>query len=200
MIRLSPMMPSRTGAMFPDPNSPTPPPVPYPVQPPLPIPPPTPPRVWTALLLPILSILAAIFLGGMVAAFAVLALDGFGELGDPAAFAQSITKLVANPFGVIILVLPGQLTFMGAAFGAAVLSPIPLRERLRYNRSALPWCTIPILAISTFFFGTLGGLAIDYFFPGPHEQLELFLQMARSSSGPIAILNIAVLSALPGFS
>src|SRR5687767_15725836 len=86
--------------------------------PPLPAPPPLPgPRLWTALLIGPLAIIAAIFLAGMVAAVAMIAFGDMSALlaGDSM---QIIETLAGHPFGIVLLVLPGQLTFLGAGLAA----------------------------------------------------------------------------------
>ena len=200
---------------------------PPPLPPPLLIPPPVPhPRVWTALVVVICAIVASMIFAGVVQ-LGVLAASGefqqvaklmvpptapgpaeHGKADAPpppqspdfsALFMQSLTKFLDRPYAVAVLVLPGQLVMLGAALGAAALSRRRFGDRLGYVRSALPGWSLPVLMVATLFFGMVGGLVVDRLFPGPHETMEFFAAMARSGSWPIAVLNTALLSLVPGF-
>jgi membrane protease YdiL (CAAX protease family) len=207
-------------------SSSIPPPLPPAVPPPLP--PPPPPPVWTALTVPVAAIVGALFFASIVQGAVMFTDRDFLRMLQPAPAVESgapksgkgpypevkqpvaapdigaiamrsMQRMLGEPYGVAVLVLPGQLMLAGAAFGAAALSTRRTRERLGYVRSALPWWTLPILMITTLFFGMLGGILVDKIFPGRHEMMEFFAAMARSGSGTVAALNVALLSVVPGF-
>ena len=164
----------------------------------VPTPPPLPgPRLWTALLIGPLAIIAAIFLAGMVAAVAMIAFGGMPALlaGDSM---QIVETLAGHPFGIVLLVLPGQLTFLGAAVAAAFLSPHPWRPRLGLVRPGLPWWTLLPLTLGTMFFGAAGSMIVETLFPGPHEHLEVFIKMAQMPRTGVFLVTVLLLSVLPG--
>lgn len=156
------------------------------------------PRLWTALLIGPLAIITSIFLAGIVVAVAMIGLGGMQSVLAGANSMQVLDKLIIHPLGIALLVLPGQLTFLGAAVGAALLSPHPLGPRLGLVRSPVPWWTIPILVLATIFFGVVGGMIVEELFPGPHEQYEMFIKIAQIPQDGIFILNVGLLSILPG--
>ena len=200
----------------------------FPQNSPPPLPPPLPaprPPVWSALVLPVCAIVASLVFAGVVQVAALAATGAFqqqmkllipppvpaehGKTNTPppgpqlpdftAHFMQSLTKFLDRPYAVTVLVVPGQMIMLGAALGAAALSRRRLKDRLGYVRSALPWWSLPVLMLATLFFGMVGGLVVDRLFPGPHETMEFFAAMARSGSTPVAVLNTALLSLVPGF-
>jgi membrane protease YdiL (CAAX protease family) len=210
-------------AMFPESSLP---PLPPPVPPPLPRPR---PPVWSALMVPVVAIASAVVLAGIVQAVFMLLDPDFKKSLQPvsrsvagipasrkgpeldakkvdvqvpdfsAIATRSVKEILAHSYGVAVLILPGQLALAGAAIGAAAMSPRRMKERLGYVRSALPWWSLPILMIATIFFGMLGGMIVDQLFPGRHEVMEMFTEMARSASGVVAVLNVVLLSVVPGF-
>jgi len=197
--------------------------------PPLPPPPLPPPRVWPALTVPLIAIVGALLLGGIVEVGMMVADKDFqtaikpmfvpptpapGQAPDKAKHSavvpipkpdfgalarQSMEKLLVHPYGVAVLLVPGQFVLAAVTFSAAALSRRRMRDRLGYVRSALPWWTLPILMIATIFCGMLGGIIVDLLFPGPHDAMEFFAEMAHSGSGAVAVLNTALISLVPGF-
>ncbi len=117
----------------------------------------------------------------------------FNEFSD-----KIMSGILAKPYGVAAMLVPGQLMLAVVALGAAALSPRRMRDRLGFVRSALPWWTLPLLILTTIFLGMVGGVVMDKMFPGPHPAMEAFVKMARSGSVEIALLNTALISLLPG--
>ncbi|MEO8352850.1 MAG: type II CAAX endopeptidase family protein, partial [Chthoniobacteraceae bacterium] len=171
------------------------------LQPP-PIPAPRPP-LWPALVIGPLAIVAATILAGIFTVIAIAISGGMKEIvggGDiTAEINAAATKLFATPLGALLLILPGQLVFLGGAIAATMLSPVTWKQRLGFTRSRLPIWSWPILAIGTFFIATIAGFAVERMFPDNLEQLEFFNEIARAGGPGIAIFNTLMLSVLPGF-
>ncbi len=74
-----------------------------------------------------------------------------------------------------------------------------MKDRLGYVRSVLPWWSLPVMMLATLFFGMVGGIIVDLLFPGPHATMQMFAAIAHSGTGAIAVLNIALISLVPGF-
>ncbi len=171
------------------------------LQPP-PIPAPRPP-LWPALVIGPLTIGAATVLAGIFTFIAIAISGGMKEIvggGDIASEMNAAAKnLFATPLGATLLILPGQLVFLGGAIAATMLSPVPWKERLGFRHSRLPIWSWPILAIGTNFIAILAGLTVAKLFPENLQQLEFFNEVARAGGPGVAVFNMLMLSLLPGF-
>ncbi len=193
------------------------------------LPPPLPaPRVWSALAVPVIAIVAALLFSRIVfeAVFAgsedyqawregseMVAAEASERegSGDPTAqtaermekyyrgWEELMERFFTRPYAVATCTIPVEGMLAAIALVAAALSPRRLGERLGYVRSALPWWSLPILLLATIFFDILGGLLSEWIFPGPNEVTEYFLKLARAGSGPVVLLNFALMSLQPGF-
>ena len=164
--------------------------------------PPPPPRVWPAIVVPIVTVFAAT-MASTVALLSAAAIDGGPEL------LQSQPKLMewvksfgATPLGFMVLVLPGQFTFLGAALLAAWLSPEPMMRRLNLVRPTTPWwAVVLLLAPGTVFAGACGDLLTTLLFADTYsEHLEMLYDLFRGPSGAFLVLVTLAISVLPGFS
>ena len=171
-------------------------PVPY-----WPVPPfgPAPPRVWTAVVVPVIAVAV-----GVVVSTIALLIPAAGELGvqglaDQERLMAWVKSYGASPGGFVVLLLPGQLVFLGAAVAAAWLSPVPWRRRLGLTRPSIPWWALPLLLPATFFAGMCGELLMRPFFDERSEQLELLDGLFRGPTGAFLVLVTLLISVLPGF-
>lgn len=110
-----------------------------------------------------------------------------------------MTETLKKPYGAAAILMPGQMMLAVTVFSAATFSSRRMRERLGFVRSALPWWMLPLLIITTIFFGMVGGFLMNRLFPGPHPTMETFMAMARSGSVEVALINTALISLVPGF-
>jgi membrane protease YdiL (CAAX protease family) len=179
-------------------DPPWPAPVPVPIWPtPL-----LPPRVWLAILVPVLAIVAAAMAAGVVLVAAAVLERGPGGLRDQDALIQWIGAFAATPLGFTVVVLPGQLTFLAVAIGAAALSPEPLVTRLRMNRPSVPWWAVLLLLPTTLFAGAVGDLLMTLLFGDDalSDNLKMLDDVFRNAAGGFLVLVTAMISLLPGFS
>ncbi len=106
-------------------------------------------------------------------------------------------KLIDHPLGLLVLFLPGQLTMLAAAMGAGLLSPQPLKTRLGFTRSALPWWSIPLLLGGTIFAGEIGGILVQSLFRDPGPNLRVLMHIMQSAQGSRLVLLAVLVCVLP---
>jgi membrane protease YdiL (CAAX protease family) len=174
------------------------PPPPLPPTPPLPAPK---PRVWTALLVPVLAVVVAgISASVLLVAFAMPSLGPEG-IQDRQAFMDWVQSFGKTPVGILLLVLPGQLAFLAAALVAATLSSEPLRHRLGLVRPAVRWWTVLLMLPATLFSGILGDMLVTRVFRlNPGEHLKFIYDLFRGRTGVLLALITVLISVMPGFS
>lgn len=164
------------------------------------LPPPLPvvrPRVWPALVVGIAAIPASVIASVVVMLTVLFAKGQFGEIVESEGFMEWMGAFAATPGGMVTLVLPGQLVLLISAFGAAALSPQPLRRRLGFVRGAMPWGAIALFVVATPFLGFVGGQIMEALFDGGSEQVELIEKMAAGQTGLFAVVAILLLAVLP---
>jgi len=165
---------------------------------------PRPPRTWPTwiVLFPIfpvaLGVVSAVFLFG-----SALAMEGPEFFEDPEKIQEWILELVSDPIGLLILVLPGQLCFLGLAVGAALFSSDPLSKRLglvRPRHSSRVWVLLVLGSPIIQFVGAfLAGMFFDL--TEMSEHMEMMNGLVTGQSGFLGlILLVLVVSVFPGFS
>ena len=88
------------------------------------LPEPANPRVWTALLGGILAIPLAGVVGGVMLVAAMFVSRGTEMFGTDATMTDWLEGFAQTRWGLLVLVVPGQLVFLGATVGAAWLPTI----------------------------------------------------------------------------
>lgn len=162
---------------------------------------PGPPRAWTAILVPIMTICIAALLSGVVLGAIAIQHIGAEGISDQARFTEWVLQYAASPLGFLAIILPGQLTFLAAAFLAASLSPEkPIIKRLGLTRPAMPWWTILLLLLATPFASFCGDLLMTFIFGEQRsENLEMLNSLFRGRAGTVLLIITAMVSILPGF-
>lgn len=174
--------------------------LPSPNAPPVPGPPPAKPPLWTPITVGIISVTSALMIAGLIQGVALVLIGGIerphGKMPhlDLMGLMQ---KLIDHPLGLLVLFLPGQLTMLAAALGAGLLSPQPLKARLGFTRSVLPWWSIPLLLGGTIFAGEIGGVLVQSLFRDPGPNLRLLTHLMQSAQGPKLVLLAGLVCVLP---
>jgi membrane protease YdiL (CAAX protease family) len=156
------------------------------------------PRIWPALLVGTLTLPLAFVISTAVLLAAMLAHLDFRQFQNPVAVEQWLKAYMLTKQGILVMALPGQLTFLGVAWIAAWLSPVPFRERLRLVPGSLPLWTWPLLIFSAPGMGLLSSLLMSLFFDQASEQLQMLEDMFRSVRGPFLIVLLGLVAVLPG--
>ena len=154
------------------------------------------PRIWSAITVPFL----AIIVGAVVAAVGlVAAIMLMGIHLTPTNIESATQQLVSQPVGIRVMVLPGQIVFLAAAFVAALLSPVPFRERLQMSESRLPVWTWVVLAAGTPAIGSFLSLLMQVSGIEFSKHLELMSELLGGKSGLQLVVTAVLVGVVPGY-
>ncbi len=164
-------------------------------------PPPSPlprrPRVWTVFVLYVVTMVANLVAAAIL--LVVLAVWTRGPtLGSPAEMAAAVEHVSVSSLGILSTLLCTAINLTTAATLAAVLSPVPLRERLWLRPAKLS-----LLAVAVSIFGVLSiGLifsAMDGLGWLPESRLlKQFAEVVRGMSGLTLVAAMLVIGLGPG--
>jgi hypothetical protein len=176
-------------------EEPTPPALPAPVIP-------KPPQLWTAIVVPLAAMAAAILVSSLIIGVGVgvqtvMNSSTDGDF-DPETIQFDLFTFVESLPLALMLIVPPQLVMAAAALGAAALSLEPLPRRLGWTRSRLPWWSLPLLIAGTGFSGMLGGLALEYLVGDEGDSLKLMMHMFLAQEGVNFWILAATVALLPG--
>jgi membrane protease YdiL (CAAX protease family) len=134
---------------------------------------------------------------------AALALEGPELLQNPGGFQRFIAEIASGPMGILILIAPGQIFFLGLAIAAALPSPDPLAKRLGMLRPRGSTRTWVLLALGTPAI-QLAGISLGsalFDMSEPSEHLQMIAALITDQEGFLAVsLLILFASIFPGFS
>jgi membrane protease YdiL (CAAX protease family) len=156
-------------------------------------------RIWPALIVGILALPAAFVVATVVFVVAMLSELEVSALSKPAALDAWLKQFAASRWGFLVLTLPGQLVFLSAACGAACLSPVGFRERLRLVKGTMPLWAWGVLCLATPAIGVLSTMVLSLFTNEMSESLQMLSDMFRSHRGAYVVVVVATVAVLPGF-
>jgi membrane protease YdiL (CAAX protease family) len=163
------------------------------------------PRVFVAVLVGILVIPTAMVLSGIVLVMAGLLNSGpeifrpdpaflKGEAGLP----SWLIQLVHTRLGLFVMILPGQLVFLGVTIGAAALSPEPFARRLALRRGVLPLWTWGVLIAATPLIGLGSSMLLSLVVSDASEQLKLMTDMMQTHAKSFLPGLLVLVAIVPG--
>jgi membrane protease YdiL (CAAX protease family) len=162
-------------------------------------PPPQPPpaRVW-----PSLVVMLAVFpLSTLVSItfilVALLAIDVEPQLDDGSFYSQLI-ELGKSPWGLLALVVPGELVYLACALGPAALSPVPLLRRIGLARPRIGFATGLLVLLGTLGVQQATLLVLMPLLGEPSEQMRWISTLLTQPEGGLALLTLLLFSVLPG--
>lgn len=156
------------------------------------------PRVWTALLVGVLAIPVATVVGGAIlAAWMIVEFGSPGMMQGPSMM-NWLEDFAQTRVGLMVVVLPGQLVFLGAAAGAAWLSPQNLRDRLSLRRGGLPYWSWLVLMLGTPIIGVLSSHVLSLMVDEMSDQLKLVEAMMRTHVRDFPVGLIVIVAVVPG--
>jgi membrane protease YdiL (CAAX protease family) len=152
--------------------------------------------VWPALIVAAAAIALQIF-ASAVAIVAAVVWDGdITILQDGEALGNWLEGFVSTSAGLVLLVLPGQLTFLAAALVAARLARAKTVDCLGLRHGRLPFWTWPVFFLATPVVAMLSSIVLVHVVKEPSEQMKmlerLFSQHARETL-PLLLLLVSVL-------
>ena len=172
---------------------------------------PTPPRVWTVFVAYLIAFGPGCVAGVFVAIVAALIIHGpqaFGPGGPGPAGPgpDSAPTTVVDPEammrepGILLpMLLTLQLVLLAVSLAGGILSPTPLKRRLRLGRAVLPWYGYPIVAVGTLAFGYSSGVLIELLGLGEEGVLEEFEKAIAGMRGLTLFLTALVIGLAPAF-
>jgi membrane protease YdiL (CAAX protease family) len=99
----------------------------------------------------------------------------------------------------LVLVVPGQLVFLGVAMGAALLSPQAFTTRLSLRWGGLPPWSWLVLMLGTPIIGVLSSHLLSLLTDDLSDQLKLVESMMRTHVRDFPVGLILIVAILPGF-
>ncbi|MCZ6598389.1 MAG: CPBP family intramembrane metalloprotease [Planctomycetota bacterium] len=150
------------------------------------------PRIWPSLAAMGIAPVAAF----LVSAFALVM--PYVLAGTPE-YEEWLVGFATSFRGILTLVLPGQVIFLGIAIGGALLSPEPLRRRLGLVAPRVPLLLLLPIIAATFAVNALGQLLASLAFPEPTEHVRWLENLFGDVHGPLAIWLLFFFSVPPGF-
>jgi membrane protease YdiL (CAAX protease family) len=155
-----------------------------------------PPRIWSALVVGILALPVSWVTGGVVLGVVALAFYGPSLMQSP----DWLTEFTQTRFGLLVVILPGQLVFLAASVGAAAFSSETFRQRLALERGCLPLWTWAVFVLATPVVGIASSLLLSQLVDEPSEQLRLMSEMMRAhAQGGFVVVLLLLVGVLPGF-
>lgn len=164
----------------------------------VPVPPPwePPPRVWTAIVVPIVGIVVA--LAATIAVSLVAAITDLGAKANLASVAKWLQESVTTPVGLVLSVVPMQFVLLAVACVAAVASKERFAKRLALKRGRMPIWSWPFLALATPLFGLLSSIMLSALFTEPSENMKLVEKIFRSLSDSFFPGLVLLVGIVPG--
>ena len=158
------------------------------------------PRVWTVFVVFLVALIAGSIGAGIVAVVMAVVLHGPEVLNRQAPDNQERLQAVLREPVVFLPTLATTPVILAAvALGAAYLSPVPARRRLRLGRPALPWYGYPIVAVGTLAIGLTCGVLIEMLGLGDEGVLKEFERVFTGMRGGLLVVTAAVIGLAPGF-
>lgn len=123
-----------------------------------------------------------------------------GSLGANAAATPSewYEANFATPKGLLVLVLPMQLTFLALALVPAWLSPTPFRERLALARPRLCASTFALVLAGTLGIQFAIEIAAEHVLGEPSPALKRMAELIVGARGGFALALLLCVSIVPG--
>lgn len=158
---------------------------------------PPPPRIWPSLVALTLVLPAAVLVSGLFIALVMLVEGRFASLRNGEAIGRFLDDLGDTPWGVTLLIVPGQLVFLACALIPATLSREPLARRLGLVPARAGPGTIVLVLCGTM--GVQGLISIASPLLGePSEDLMRLWHMLSRPSGIFAAFVVLLFSLMPG--
>jgi len=164
-----------------------------------PLPPAAPPRIWSALLVGILTMPLAGLLSTIVM-LVVLSLEYGNVPRTREALQPMIEQFATTKLGIFLMIAPGQVVFLAVALAAALASPVAWRQRLHLTWGRFPkwrW-SWPVLALGTPMVGFISSIIVSQMVDAKSENLVMLQKVFRDQQGPFVLVLYLIVGVLPG--
>ncbi len=166
------------------------------------IPPPrTGPPVLSAVLAPIVAIPATLIVGSiavLVPMFIMYWPEISASGGGEDAFRDALEKFLTSPAGLLLGLIPAELTYLGFVLLATRFSRQRWRDRLAMHRPKLPWWAYLLFAVAAPACGMLGGYLATLLGRDDSDAVDYLFEGFQSMGPAVALAAILLYSILPG--
>jgi membrane protease YdiL (CAAX protease family) len=156
------------------------------------------PLIWPAFVVVIVAIGAALSVSGVAIVAAAVVTGNLESLRQPGGQMKWLTEFATSPFGLCILILPGQLVFAASAGVATLFSRRRWIDQLGFRAGRIPFWTWPLFFIGTPVIGMLSSAVLTRIIKEPSEQMKMLEEMFQFDSMGSLILLLGLVSLLPG--
>ncbi|MCC6909666.1 MAG: CPBP family intramembrane metalloprotease [Phycisphaerales bacterium] len=174
--------------------------VPPTVRPPAPPPPPR-PRVFSAVIAPVVAIPTTIIVASvalLVPAFILHWNEISRARADEDVIERVIMEFIASPAGLLLSLIPAELTYFALVILAVRFSPQAWRDRLAMHRPATAWWAYLLFALAAPACGMLGGLLAALLGRDESSSLEMLFEGLQNVPASLAVIVVVLYSVLPG--
>ena len=155
-------------------------------------------RLWSAIVGSFLAIGAGL-VASMVVLMVVAVIDGGAEIVQQReSFSSWFADYMSTSTGLLVVVLPGQLVFLGAAPFGGMLSPQPIGQRLLLVKGRYSIWTWFMFAMATPCVAMIANMIVSNLNRQPSQQLEMLEKMFQMQSQQSILLLLFMMSVVPG--
>ena len=158
-----------------------------------------PPRIWLTILVLIGAILTMWMVGSTVPVLFAMVDLGPDGMRDSGTLTSWLKNFIKTPMGLLLAVLPGQLTLLGIGVAAAVCSPEPTGERLGLVRGRMPLWSWPLFALATPVIAVATSLLLSVFIEDVGDRMRKINEMFGGRNGAAALWAFGTATLVPGF-
>jgi len=153
------------------------------------------PRVWSVFLLFFSAFVAAIAASSIVLVLVVIIQHGTEGFQDP----ELLLKVGLSPIGSNLSMIALESVLLIGALGAAIVSPIPYRKRLRLNSSGTSIFGYLIIVLGMLSVSTIIDSAVSLSGIDPGSALKMIQEIIANAQGPYLIVTMLVMGIGAGF-
>lgn len=160
------------------------------------------PHRWLPALLTGVASVPLCFLTSTIVMLITIQVSGKQDLlNAPPDFQEWLAELSANPYGLALLIVPGQLVFLALAFGGGLFSRSTFRIRLALHGGRLPILIWPLIALGTPTIGLIVSWIVTAYLEkinaGPQGHLENLSDIITTYGDNRVYLLISLMALLP---
>ncbi len=154
--------------------------------------------IWTAILVCLAAIVISTAASGVVLATAAVADRGPDVVRDVQRLQSWVEQYGQTSRGLLVMLLPTQVTFLLVACAAALISPRPFASRLSLGGGVLPLWTWLVFMIGTPIVGIVSSEVLSLFVTELSDNLKLIESMMRAHAERSLPALLVLVAVLPG--
>lgn len=156
------------------------------------------PRVWSVILASLLPLPVILIVSIALYMAVAIVMAIAGGVASPRAMQRNLEEFIYSPGGLLASAAVSQAVIGGIAVAAALLSRVPLRERLRLNKPNLSVIGWVLILPATMAMGFIGDFLVSRFFEDTGESMKMIAAAMVESRGLVRLSLVLAISVLPG--